>query len=47
VAHYHRERNNQDLGNDLIEDARERLRTGSVRRRQRLGGILNYYYRAA
>jgi putative transposase len=47
VAHYHRERNHQGLGNELIEDAREQPRTGSVRRRQRLGGVLNYYYRAA
>jgi putative transposase len=47
VAHYHRERNHQGLGNELIEDAREQPRTGSVRRRQRLGGVLNYYCRAA
>jgi putative transposase len=47
VAHYHRERNHQGLGNELIEDAGERPRTGSVRRRQRIGGVLNYYYRAA
>ena len=48
VAHYHRERNHQGRANELIE----RLPTGAgnlgrIRRRQRLGGLLNYYCRAA
>lgn len=47
VAHYQCERNHQGLGNELIEDAGGKPRTGSVRRRQRIGGVLNYYYRAA
>jgi putative transposase len=48
VAHYHLERNHQGLGNRLIvpmETTAER--TGAVERRQRLGGLLNYYYRKA
>lgn len=47
VAHYHRERNHQGLGNELI-DRQTRAPSGSrVRRWQRLGGLLNYYDRAA
>jgi putative transposase len=48
VAHYHRERNHQGLANELIEcisTGPENL--GRIRRRQRLGGLLNYYCRAA
>ena len=46
--HYHRERNHQGIGNRTIvplaiqEHPRE-----SVDSRRRLGGLLNYYYRAA
>ena len=48
VAHYHIERNHQGLGNRIINPEREHLTaTGSVQRRTRLGGMLNYYYRAA
>ena len=48
MAHYHAERNHQGLGNRIIHPDREHLGTrGPVRRRQRLGGMLNYYYRAA
>jgi transposase InsO family protein len=47
VTHYHRERNHQGLGNELIDDVRQRQDVGGVQRRQRLGGLLNYYYRAA
>jgi len=48
VAHYHGERNHQGLDNRLImaSEATERL-SGPVRRRRRLGGMLNYYYREA
>ena len=44
--HYHHERNHQGLGNDLIEeeDAIGR-REGEIRCRERLGGLLRYYYR--
>jgi putative transposase len=47
VAHYHGERNHQGIGNELI-DHPPWLRTGDfVRRRERVGGLLSYYYRAA
>jgi hypothetical protein len=46
VEHYHLERNHQGLGNTLIVGAPART-TGSIRRRPRLGGLLNYYERAA
>ena len=47
VAHYHGERNHQGLENELI-DHPPRLRTGGpVRRRERVGGLLSYYHRAA
>ena len=47
AAHYHRERNHQGLGNELIDGVGDRQYSGSVRRSQRLGGVLSYYYRAA
>src|SRR5215468_5780487 len=48
VTHYHRERNHQGLGNRLIfRDAAAFGTAGVVQRRERLGGMLNYYYRAA
>jgi len=46
VTHYHRERNHQGLDNAVIEDARA-IGAGRVQRRSRLGGLLNYYSRAA
>jgi putative transposase len=45
-AHYHLERNHQGLGNALIAGAPARS-MGLIRRRPRLGGLLNYYERAA
>ena len=48
VAHYHTERNHQGLANRLISPEAGHLgKAGAVQRRQRLGGTLNYYYRAA
>jgi len=48
VAHYHGERNHQGLENRLIQcDGRNGDRDGRVARRGRLGGMLNYYSRAA
>ncbi|MGH8291604.1 MAG: integrase core domain-containing protein [Steroidobacteraceae bacterium] len=45
---YHGERNHQGLENRLLqlETTRAPLH-GPIRRRQRLGGMLNYYHRAA
>jgi putative transposase len=45
MAHYHEERNHQGLANELIEGPAVVQRVGRVRRQQRLGGLLNYYYR--
>jgi putative transposase len=48
VDHYHRERNHQGLDNRLIQPEQQHLaNTGTVQRQERLGGLLNYYYRAA
>jgi len=48
VAHYHTERNHQGLANRIISpEAGHFGKAGVVQRRQRLGGMLNYYYRAA
>ena len=47
VAHYHAERNHQGLDNELIQPLRSQVVSGAIRRRQRMGGMLNYYYRAA
>jgi transposase InsO family protein len=47
VTHYHGERNHQGLDNDLIDQSQQQRAYGLVRRRQRLGGILSFYYRAA
>ena len=48
LAHYHQERNHQGLGNRLITpDTRRAASSGPIRRRERLGGMLNYYYRDA
>jgi len=48
LFHYHGERNHQGLGNRLIapEKAHEGNH-GAIRCRERLGGMLNYYYRQA
>jgi putative transposase len=48
VGHYHHERNHQGLGNRLImEEEFCGGSSGAIQRRQRLGGMLNYYYREA
>ena len=48
LAHYHQERNHQGLDNTLIEPGEEVGRTSSeVVCRERLGGMLRYYYRKA
>jgi transposase InsO family protein len=48
VAHYHLERNHQGLDNQLIvrsDTAGDPA--GAVQKRERVGGLLNYYYRDA
>lgn len=48
VDHYHRERNHQGLDNQLLQRPPPLSRpTAHVARRERLGGLLNFYYRAA
>jgi hypothetical protein len=48
VTHYHGERNYQGLDNRLIlPDDSHTANRGRLRRRERLGGMLNYYYRQA
>jgi integrase-like protein len=48
VEYYLRERNHPGLGNRLIIDAESCAANGGpIRCRQRLGGMLNYYYREA
>jgi putative transposase len=46
LEHFHRERNHQGLANRIIEPGEEIGRTeGRISSRQRLGGMLRYYYR--
>ncbi len=51
LEHYHLERNHQGLGrgNRLLCQlpANDEARAGAVRKRQRLGGLLNFYHRDA
>ena len=48
MEHYHVERNHQGIGNELIDEQRGRTnKSGDIERRQRIGGMLNYYYKRA
>ncbi len=48
LAHYHGERNHQGLENKIIDPGEEVGQVaGKIERRERLGGMLNYYYRDA
>ena len=47
VAHYHKERNHQGLGNALIVPQVDASCGPRVRCRERLGGLLRYYHHAA
>jgi hypothetical protein len=53
LEHYHSERNHQGIGNQLIEtqtEVQQELNLEEsipIERHQRLGGMLNYYQRAA
>ena len=48
LTHYHEERNHQSLDNAIISpDGEVGSTTGEVQCRERLGGMLNYYFRRA
>ena len=47
IDHYHEERPHQSLGNDLITPKATSLASGHVQCRERLGGVLKFYYREA
>lgn len=47
MAHYQTERNHQGLENRLVQPGPTIAPSRLVHRRQRLGGMLNYYHRAA
>ena len=48
LDYYHEERSHQGLGNQIIEPGDEVGRDeGELRCRERLGGLLRYYYRDA
>ena len=48
MEHYHRERNHQGLGNQLIVPPHlSSSKSERIDRRMRLGGMLNFYQRAA
>jgi putative transposase len=48
VTHDHKERHHQGLDNRLIQPEPSHMgTTGAIQRRERLGGMLNYYYRTA
>jgi len=48
ISHYHAERNHQGLDNRIIEPGDEvGCAAGKIACRERLGGMLRYYYRRA
>ena len=49
LIHFHQERNHQGLDNRIIEPLAAKANSGKgiVRRRERLAGVLNYYFRDA
>jgi putative transposase len=47
VAHYHGERNHQGIDNRLIDSVDGSRRSGRIECRERLGGLLRFYRRAA
>ena len=48
VAHYHIERNHQGVGNRLLKPVERGSSTNDpIHCRERLGGLLNFYYREA
>jgi hypothetical protein len=47
MQHYHEERPHQGLGNELIAPKTTTIETGPIECRERLGGVLKFYYREA
>jgi hypothetical protein len=47
MAHYHVERPHQGLGGAFVQPSNDHAANGPLVRRERLGGLLNYYYREA
>ena len=48
LVYYHSERNHQGLAGQIIDPGKDTASSsGKICRRQRLGGMLNYYYRDA
>ena len=47
MAHYHVERPHQGLGGTIIQPANDSAADGPLIKCERLGGLLNYYYREA
>jgi hypothetical protein len=47
MAHYQAERPHQGLDGTLTQPAKDHAVDAPVAKRQRLGGLLNYYYREA
>jgi transposase InsO family protein len=46
AAHYHDERSHQGIGNEIVSGAVHQI-AGNVEVKERLGGLLKYYYREA
>jgi transposase InsO family protein len=47
IRHYHEERPHQGLGNECIAPQTPKIGTGPMKCRERLGGLLKFYYREA
>jgi hypothetical protein len=47
MHHYHEERPHQGLGNALLAPKTTMTGTGPIECRERLGGLLRFYYREA
>ena len=47
IQHYHEEGPHQGLGNELFAPKTTAIGTGPIECRERLGGVLKFYYREA
>ena len=47
VHHYHEERPHQGLSNELVAAKTTTIGAGQVKCRERIGGLLKFYYREA